>query len=259
MLDVFISALLAAVTIAMAYLGVHVTLHPPGESLRTQRRYKVAFCACGVIAVSLVVVQGIRTNKALQRSTAQITNLENDIQGAKTEAQNARAEASNARTEVQKESARRQQAEKDLEIIVQSTGKATRQGVAEDIKKNPLKVSVNGAGGHTEEERKKREAVRVQLGYLMSEGRSLMSMCISPPRPPPNFNFSFSCERVTADWQMKCARYIMENMDASYFHRFGSATGLGMTWPVDQKTNNILQRMRDQTDILEKFIQELLD
>jgi hypothetical protein len=45
----------------------------------------------------------------------------------------------------QTEVARRQQAERDLAIIVQATGKSTREGVVGDIKKSPIQVQLNGA------------------------------------------------------------------------------------------------------------------
>jgi hypothetical protein len=257
MLDISISTALAILTIVMAYLGVHVTLHPPGESVRTQRLYKGGFLLCGIVAVSLVILQGVRANRAQQGSANQITNLESDIRSAKTEAQNARTEVSNARTEVQNESARRQQAEKDLLLTIQGTTAATRKGVAEDIRKTPLKVS--GAGARSDEEKTKREAIRVKLGYMMNGGRGLMGFCITPPQRSSSMP-PFSCEQETRNWEIRCAEYVVKNMDASYLSRFESATGPGVTWPgADQKTNNILWRLKCQTDVLEKFIQELLD
>src|SRR6266404_374403 len=99
--DIILSAALATLTIVMAYLGVHVTLHPPNESPRARLRYKAGFVICGILAVALVILQGIRTGKGQRDSATQIANLRSDIQGVKTEAQNAKSEASNARTEVQ--------------------------------------------------------------------------------------------------------------------------------------------------------------
>ena len=48
MLDIFISASLAALTMIMAYLGVHVTLHPPTNYACTavvQDRFFGLWCA----------------------------------------------------------------------------------------------------------------------------------------------------------------------------------------------------------------------
>jgi hypothetical protein len=48
------------------------------------------------------------------------------------------------RSEQETEIARRQQAEKDLALIVQSSGRAVREGVVSDIKKSPISVQING-------------------------------------------------------------------------------------------------------------------
>lgn len=66
-LDIAISAILTVLTIAMAYLGVHVTLHPAG-SPRASRWYKIGFCACAAGAVFLVTWQGIRNGDAQQKA-----------------------------------------------------------------------------------------------------------------------------------------------------------------------------------------------
>lgn len=159
MLDIFISASLAALTMIMAYLGVHVTLHPPNESTRARRWYKIGFSACGVLAVGLVITQGVRANKSQKSATNQIAGLKQDIGGARIEAQSARSEAESAKEEVQSESGRRQQAEKDLAIIIQATGKATRIGITQDLRKIPLKVEVTGKPADTPERKRIREGV----------------------------------------------------------------------------------------------------
>ena len=158
--DIFISASLAALTMIMAYLGVHVTLHPPNESTRARRWYKIGFSACGVLAVGLVITQGVRANKSQRVSaTNQIAGLKQDIGGARIEAQSARSEAESAKEEVRSESGRRQQAEKDLAIIIQATGKATRIGITQDLRKIPLKVEVTGKPADTPERKRIREGV----------------------------------------------------------------------------------------------------
>ena len=136
-LDILLSAALAVCTIIMAYLGVHVTMHPPNESRRVQFWYKAGFCICGICAVCLVVWQGVRNGRTQLAAGQQIGSLRDDVRTAKSEAQNARHDLEN-------ESTRRKQAERDLAIIVQATGKSTRDGVVSDIKKSPIKVQVEG-------------------------------------------------------------------------------------------------------------------
>jgi hypothetical protein len=59
-LDVWIAALIAALTIAMAYMGVHITIHPLDESPRRRLRYKCGFAVCAAGAIALVAWQGVR-------------------------------------------------------------------------------------------------------------------------------------------------------------------------------------------------------
>src|SRR5438128_9153360 len=106
-MDIVISVALAVVSIAMAYLGVHVTLHPPNESAHARFWYKAGFFLCGLAAVSLVTTQGIRGRNSQRGAANEIAALRQDVKGAKAEAQN-------ADHEVQNESSRRQQAERDL-------------------------------------------------------------------------------------------------------------------------------------------------
>ena len=105
--DFSISTALVALTIIMVYLGT--TLHTQGDTSRAPFWYKFSICVCGLCAVSLVIWQGIRNGDAAQ----QIITLQWDVAEAKNEAQS-------ALQEVVKESARRQQVERDLAIIENS-------------------------------------------------------------------------------------------------------------------------------------------
>lgn len=137
--DVVISALLALLTIAMAYLGVHVTLHPT-ESPTLRKRYKWGFCLCALATVGLVVWQGVRNGRSQIRTSAQITALQGEVRDTKAASVEAKNEANKLRGDLHDESVRRQQAEKDLTGTVESSGKATRTGVAEDFRKSPIRV-----------------------------------------------------------------------------------------------------------------------
>jgi len=85
-LDTAISTTLAVLTIAIAYLGMHVSVHPAGESLRRQRLYKASFAVLALAAISLIVWKGQRqdfargaANKAQRDAAAQIKNLQSKI------------------------------------------------------------------------------------------------------------------------------------------------------------------------------------
>lgn len=202
MLDICISASLAALTIVMAYLGVHVTLHPPNESPRARRRYKIGFLLCGVAAVFLVITQGVRANKAQRRASGEIADLRQDIGGAKSEAQS-------AKLEVQSESARRQQAERDLAIIIQASGQATRAGITQDLHKIPLKVEVNGKPADTPERKQIREA----LGQFVQRGMSLRDRCATDVPVK-------QLETEAQVWFTEAQIYLTKNLDSSYLSQF---------------------------------------
>jgi len=110
----------------MAYLGVHMTLHP-SDSPRARFWYKFGFVACAVLAIVLVAVQSYRTNRSQQDSSNQIAGLRSDVQAAKTESQTARTETQQIRVEFEIESARREQAEKDLLIATRGIESNTRK------------------------------------------------------------------------------------------------------------------------------------
>jgi len=137
-LEVFLSAALAACTIIMAYLGLHVTLHPPNDSPRARFWYKCGFFACGVCSIALIIWQGVRNTNAQRAFDSKVGELQGMIKDT-------RKQVSDARADLQTESARRQQAETKLGNMVQETGRSTRNGVSEDIKKSPIQVQLNGA------------------------------------------------------------------------------------------------------------------
>jgi hypothetical protein len=63
--DGLISVLLGIAAWRMAYLGVHVTIHPSGTRKgRTKKSVKVEFYAIAVASTILIVTQAYRTNKA---------------------------------------------------------------------------------------------------------------------------------------------------------------------------------------------------
>ena len=138
MVDVCVSAALATLTIIMAYLGVHVTLHPAGESKRHICLYKAAFSGCALLAVVLVVTQGIRTMRSQRSSANEISGLKGTLGSVRTDLTNVETATSLLRSEQTTEIARRQQAETDLALIVLGSGKAVREGVVSDIKKLPI-------------------------------------------------------------------------------------------------------------------------
>lgn len=248
MLDVVISASLAAVTIIMAYLGVHVTLHPPNESPRAQFWYKMGFFICGVLAVSLVVTQGIRAGRAQRSASSQIAGLQKDISKAAAEAESAKSEATAAKQEVRNESSRRQQAEKDLLIAVQASGKSTRQGVAEDIRKAPINVEL--AGQPIRDEARNRK-VRETLGTFMRIGIALRDRCASDAP-------TSTLDREAQSWFDQVLVYLKANLDSSFADQFLMTVPTALSpGGVPQQRVGLWHGLNDRVQSLNRFIDQL--
>lgn len=261
MLDYFLNTAVILLPTILSLVGVLVSIKAPHSKHHTWMR--LSLIALGIVVSGVTFWQQSRSQKA---HAAEVAGLNGTLSSVRGELKDVQSQTTDLQLQVktltgdqQTEVARRQQAEKDLMLALQSTSRATRQGVAEDIRKTPLKVSVSGGAGHSDEEKQKRKEVRTKLSLMMGGGRGLMSFCVNPPQPAPG-NQPFSCEDQARAWEINCAKYIADNMDASYLQRFESATGLSMSWAgVDTKTNNILQRLHNQTDMIEQFIKELLD
>jgi hypothetical protein len=118
--DITFSAALAALTIAMGYLGVHVTFHP-ADSPKKKRLYKIGFWICGGCSLIVVIWQGVRNSTSQQQFANDISAARREAAEARVQAVSAGAETSRMHQDLTLESARRQQAEKDLGIAVQRT------------------------------------------------------------------------------------------------------------------------------------------
>jgi hypothetical protein len=167
-IDITIAALLTIVMIVMAYLGVHVTLHP-ADSPRSKRLYKGGFILCAFIAVALVFWQGVRNGKAqaaLQRTVGDAASAAR-LDGQRID---------RLMQEQKEEVARREQAEKDLALIIQATGQSTRSGVVTDLKKSPITVQVGRETKIKPEEEKKYAA---GIEKFITEGISIQQYWLS--------------------------------------------------------------------------------
>lgn len=134
--DIVISVALAALAVFAAYLGVRVTIHPP--LMRHKWRYNLGFVLIGIVTAILLVVQGIRNGKAQEKAIGSI----NKIEGLTRDVEQGKTDIKTLGSSLQIEVARREQAERDLTLTVQKTGQDTRSGVAEDIRKSPISVTV---------------------------------------------------------------------------------------------------------------------
>jgi hypothetical protein len=239
MFDIFISGSLAALTIIMAYLGMHVTLHPPNESPRLQFWYKLGFFVCGAFALSLVIIQGVRANKSQRSASNQIASLRQDIDGAKIEAEG-------ARREVQRESERRQQAERNLETIIQSSGQATRVGITQDLRKIPLKVEATGKSADTPEKKRIRET----LGNFVQRGMVIRDQLATAV--PVN-----QIEAEGQVWFEEVQLYLQTNLDSSYVNQFRLTHTEPNPSDIPAEKLPLWHGLNERIQTLDKFIDQL--
>lgn len=81
LLSVILSLFQAALTLLMAYLGMHVTLHPVGEESRNRRRaYKVGFVLCALASLGLVTWQGVRNGLSTARFQRQLDKIQHNTE-----------------------------------------------------------------------------------------------------------------------------------------------------------------------------------
>jgi hypothetical protein len=78
LIDVSISTALAILAIVMAYLGVHITMYTP-DSPRKKLWFKIGFCSCATVTISLVIWQGIRNSKVQAFLQTQIAEFQKKI------------------------------------------------------------------------------------------------------------------------------------------------------------------------------------
>jgi hypothetical protein len=74
-LDIALAAALCLSALVMAYLGVHVTLHPT-EDWHKQRKYRAAFLVLGVIVLAITIVQTVRNAKTQAAIRKQLADIE---------------------------------------------------------------------------------------------------------------------------------------------------------------------------------------
>lgn len=89
MVDVILAVGNGVVAFALAYMGVHVSLHPPREER------KMAWTACfilvGLVTCGLIGLQAIRSNESVSALQSQLTGIRKSIHPAPTAQENAAA------------------------------------------------------------------------------------------------------------------------------------------------------------------------
>src|ERR1035437_8821818 len=81
MWDIILAFLLWLLTAAMAYMGFHVTLHPPTEP-RSKKFWKAGFIAVAILAAILIAIQAYRSYNSAQDLKAEIQKQGDDTRQA---------------------------------------------------------------------------------------------------------------------------------------------------------------------------------
>lgn len=80
--DIAIALVAAGLTLRMAWVGVHVSLHPPDtEEGRSRKSIKVEFIVLAVASLALIVVQAYRSSKAYADLMAVVSKNERPTVG----------------------------------------------------------------------------------------------------------------------------------------------------------------------------------
>jgi hypothetical protein len=116
--------------------GVLVSMKAPHS--KHHRAWRVGLVGVGLAISALTVWQQSRSRTAHATEVSTLNGKLNTLEGKLSTVQGnlkmVQGYVGNLTQQGQTEAARRQQAEKDLAIIVQGTGKSTREGVVSDIK-----------------------------------------------------------------------------------------------------------------------------
>lgn len=232
MLDITISAALAVLTIAIAYLGIHVTLHPPNESSKARRFYKTGFFVCGCFMVFLVILQGIRTKQTQRSAGNQIGGLQDDIREAKQEVKN--------------ESKRREEAERYLTLAVRVSGQETRSGITQDLRKIPLKVDVTQKAADTPEKKR----IRGELGEFARRGMEIRDK-LATDAPLKQV------EDEGQEWFVGVQSYLKKNLEPSYLSQFLLTHVEFSPSTIPSEKLPVWHGLNERIQTLDRFIDEL--
>jgi hypothetical protein len=247
-LDFFIAACIALLGIVLTGLGWTVTIHPPVTS-RSKTLHKVAFVVCGTLMFVLVLGQSLRNEQSQRDLTRSIATVQGDERDAKRGQELTRIAMAKLQDDEKSERIRRQQAERDLALIVQASAQSTRLSVSDDIRKlPPVKVEVKGQPGRNSAENR---TIREDLGEYMRRGSALRDRCYTDG---PDTKL----DAEAAAWYEEVRSYLGKTLDKSYVEQFAVLTPTAFTPNgVPAKRLNLWTALNQKVQDLSKFIDQL--
>ncbi|MBI3664693.1 MAG: hypothetical protein HY236_00450 [Acidobacteria bacterium] len=250
MLDAILDWAVVFLPTVLSAVGVLVSLKAPQSKHHRALRASLVLFGLAVSGVTFWQQSRVRSTHAqevggLNQKLSAVLRKTGDLEG---EAKQLRAEQQNARQEQQVESARRQQAERDLAMMVQNSSKSTRAGVAEDIRKSPIKVEVSGQPVQDTSERRR---IREDLAEYMRRGVALRDRCRTD-------NPKSKLEEEAQKWFMDVQEYLKRTLDSSFLNQFTMSTPSAFSpGGVPQERVGLWLGINERVQTLSKFIDRL--
>lgn len=245
MLDTLLDWVAVFLPTILSIAGVLVSVKAPHSKHHTALR--AGLIALGVLISGVTFWQQSRSRSA---HAAEVASLNGALTSVRGDLQTVHGQVQTLTANQQAEVGRREQAEKDLAIIVQGTGKATRRGVADDLRKSPLQVDLNGGPLQDPAEIAKRQEIVKQLTTYSTAMTALMHGCeVKEPRP----ELGTQADRVVNE-----AYNYLQNNKPSYAARFAAANGPTYTLSdVPQINNNVWNYLNLRNQVLTEILKEL--
>lgn len=234
MLDTFLDWGVVFLPTILSGLGVLVSIKAPHSKHHTMLR--VSLVAFGIIVSVVTFWQQSRSRHA---HAVEITALNNTLGSVRTDLKNF---SSRADIEV----ARREQAEKDLMLGMVAVGKDTRAGIAQDLRKIPLKVEASGKSADTPERKRIREA----LGVFVQRGMAIRDQLGTTV--PVN-----QIEGEGQAWFDEVQLYLQTNLDSSYVSQFRLTHTEPNPSDIPAEKLSLWHGLNERILTLDKFIDQL--
>lgn len=119
-----------------------------------------------------------------------------------------------------------------------------------------VKVPVPATSEHSEDERQRRKAIRVELGKFSEEGEQVLATITRPDLADAD------ADKIANGWNSKVEAYIRSSLGDDYIARYRSGAGLppiGPSATVSAPRGNLWSGVYNRLSRLQEFLRELRD
>jgi hypothetical protein len=243
MLDWMLDATVWVLPFLLSVVGIYVSIEMPKS--HHKKAWLASLLILGVLTSALALWQQARSRTAHE---SEVTALNERIKALGEDLRVINVQAETLGRSHLEEVARRQQAEKDLQLYIAGIGRITRAGVAADIRSSPIQVHVNGQPTRNPDEVRK---VREALGRYLLQGVGLRDRCQSDPE-------GSTLEQEASAWYGEVTDYLQKNLDSSFVSQF-VMTKLRTFNPngVAEKRLPLWAGLDQRVETLSRFIDQL--